>query len=264
MQVATSTSEGSNPEVLLARIAEGDKKAETMLVNHYYRGLLFVINRQANNYSLAEDIVQETFVVVLQKARANGIHNPAGLKSFIRQTGVNLLIGHFRKETRRDTHQVDDIDIHPPSNELEISQAMHSSNALEMTRQIIEELKVERDKEILRDFFIYEKSKEQICKEMGLKTEHFDRVLFRARQRLKQIILLKLESHSLRDSNLLSITIFISVLSFIYQNEKIIEISVRDKASVEHLLYETPNISSRYTPEYKALGTTSTSSTRYV
>lgn len=242
---------------ILARISAGDKIAEQQLVTTYYRGLFFILNRQTNNHSLSEDLAQDTFVIVIQKARAGQINNPAALSAFIRQTGVNLLIAHCRKEQRRDTHGVDDIDVHAPSDTMEISQALHNIKTLDLVRQMMIELPTDRDRDILRSYFIYDKNKQQICQEMELTAEHFDRVLFRARQRLKQLI-----SHTLPAntgpskgvetiSNLLSVCLILGVANTIqpYPSHLFVQ-TVRENHKPLHLTFETPELSSRFISNY--------------
>ena len=188
MHVVRQNTQVEQAELLLKRIAEGDRQAEQILVDTYYRGLYFILNRQTQNHSLSEDLVQDTFIIVLQKARDNLIQNPAALAAFIRQTGVNLLIGHIRKETRRDTQGVEEIDFHSPCDGLDLSRALHSDQLLQLTAQMFEELTTQRDRDLLRCYYVYDQSKAQICQQLALSPEHFDRVLFRARQRLKRLI----------------------------------------------------------------------------
>jgi hypothetical protein len=45
-----------------------------------------------------------------------------------------------------------------------------------------------RDKLILYRYYIQEQGKEQICQELGLVQRHFDRVAYRARERLRKIV----------------------------------------------------------------------------
>ncbi|MEP1384159.1 MAG: sigma-70 family RNA polymerase sigma factor [Paraglaciecola sp.] len=260
----------SQAESIILRISRGDKDAEQELVATYYRGLMFILNRQTQNQALSEDLAQDTFIVVIQKARANGITNPAALSAFIRQTGINLLIGHKRKESRRDTHGVDNIEVHSPTDNMEISQALHSDKLLEITTQLLNELKSPRDKEILQNYFVYEQNKQQICEDLALTKEHFDRVLFRARQRLKQLIQHKLGSEdksSKITATYLGLGIFVA--AFNLQNselkrEYLFATQVRDKQHQEHLPITTPTMNSRYIPKLTNLSMPLTSKSRSV
>lgn len=236
---------------LIDRIVAGEKSAEQELVNTYWRGLTFILNRRAQNPDLAADIAQDTFIVVIQKARTNSINNHDALAAYIRQTGVNLLIGHYRKEKRRDTSTVEDIDIHAPADGMDISRALHSEKVLAIVQQVMEELKVERDRELLRSYFVYDKSKQQICHDLELSAEHFDRVLFRARQRLKQLIEHKLSNKNNTNGSaatLLGIGLLLLSISNPPANKNnlyVFVFQVRDIAKPTHLITETPKTSSR-------------------
>ncbi len=59
------------------------------------------------------------------------------------------------------------------------------------TRLLISELKTQRDKDILFAFYVEDRSKESICKEFELSKVGFDRLLSRAKRRLKELIKLK-------------------------------------------------------------------------
>lgn len=257
MQVADRDQEVSLAESIVARISSGDKLAEQELVSTYYRGLIFILNRQTQNPTLSEDLAQDTFILVIQKARDNAITNPAALSAFIRQIGINLLIGHKRKETRRDTHGVDNIEIHAPTVNMDISRVLHSEKVFALVQQVMEELKVERDRELLRSYFVYDKNKLQICQELDLSPEHFDRVLFRARQRLKHLVEHKLPNISTTNGSattLLSIGIFVLSISnpFLDKNSpNLFVFLVGDFGNSTHLIFETPKTSSRSSSEFE-------------
>jgi RNA polymerase sigma factor (sigma-70 family) len=241
-------------ESIVSRIQQGDKNAEQQLVATYYRGIYFILNRQTKNPSLSEDLAQDTFILVIQKAREGIINNPAAINAFIRQIAVNLLIAYIRKESRRDTHSVEDIEIHAPTDQLEISRAIHSEKTLALVEQLINELPTDRDRNILRSYFVYDLSKQQICENLDLSLEHFDRVLFRARQRLKQLISHKFPSNSSSNgqntiNTLLSVILLIGIIEATQTTSlNLFAAVVREKQCIRHLAYETPEPSSRFIP----------------
>lgn len=181
-----------SPEVLLSEIASGNKGYEQKLVSNYWKGLYFVLNRQSQNPDLAADLTQEALLVVIVKARAGEITTPSALPAYIRQTGVNLLIAHYRKEQRRKTDDTDDIDVQFSDAAPELAQQMNTENLAALVDQVLRELPTERDKQILMRFYKYGEEKAVICQALDLSSDHFDRVLFRARQRFKQILRTKL------------------------------------------------------------------------
>ncbi len=56
-----------------------------------------------------------------------------------------------------------------------------------MVRQVLTELKNDRDREILSRYYIADQDKDVICRDLQLSGLHFNRVLFRARQRYKEL-----------------------------------------------------------------------------
>ncbi|HEV2666451.1 MAG TPA: hypothetical protein VG324_16150, partial [Blastocatellia bacterium] len=56
-----------------------------------------------------------------------------------------------------------------------------------IARQIINELKSDRDRQVLFRFYIAEEEKKRICEDLGLTSLHFNRVLFRARERYREL-----------------------------------------------------------------------------
>jgi RNA polymerase sigma-70 factor (ECF subfamily) len=192
MLVMEQGSTANSPEELVARIHAGDRDAEQELVSIYWRALYFILNRRAEDPELAADITQETFIVVINKARQGGISNPSAISAFIRQVGINLLIGNYRKEARQKTDLHDDIQVNVPDNMYSIQESVDSEQLAKLVKQIIEELPTKRDKDILYRYFVYGQSKQVLCREFELTPAHFDRVLHRARQRLKQLLEVKL------------------------------------------------------------------------
>lgn len=175
--------------LMVTRIGEGDALAESALVNKYYKSLHFILMRRCNNdEQLAADIAQDAFIVVINKAREKKINSPEAIAAFIRQTGVNLMIAHFRKETRRATDTHGEVNFEVPDITSNVSRAVESNQTLDLVQQLIEEMKVERDRDILLSYYAKEEEKSSICTRLELTPAHFDRVLFRARSRLKQLI----------------------------------------------------------------------------
>ncbi len=54
-------------------------------------------------------------------------------------------------------------------------------------RQVIQELPSERDRQVLRRFYLEEDDKDAICADLNLTSLHFNRVLHRARERFREL-----------------------------------------------------------------------------
>ncbi len=172
---------------LVARIRAGDSRAEASLVEHYRRAVGMVLRHHFRGGDGAEDLFQETFRLALEKIRLGEPRDPEKLASFLMGLARNLALGHFRQKARRRTDQdsetVARLARTQPS---QLGTLLHEEK-LAHVRRLIGKLSTERDRQVLFRFYLGDEAKEAICSDLGLSSLHFNRVLHRARQRLKQI-----------------------------------------------------------------------------
>ena len=183
-----SASEEPSNRALLTRIANGDEQAEADLVARFHRGLYFILLKECGNAQLAEDIAQDTFEIVLRKIRTEQLEKPDAIGSFIRQTGIFRLIGHRRKQRRRQTEASTETVGRTSDQNACLYGALSRKQSAALVRQLMEELSVERDRELLKRFYLYDEDKPTICNYLDITPAHFDRVKSRALKRLKKLI----------------------------------------------------------------------------
>lgn len=191
---AMSTDAGIEPDEaevatdLVRRIAAGDASAEATLVERYSRGVLYLLRRQGVSPEMADDLHQETFRIVIERLRRKELDDPAGLAGFLRGTARNLVIAEHRKTARRKTDaDPDGLEqaVHPEPGQLQTVLLDEEAN---IVRRLIGELPTARDQQLLMRFYVAEEEKESICSDLGLDSLHFNRVLFRARNRFKELL----------------------------------------------------------------------------
>jgi RNA polymerase sigma-70 factor (ECF subfamily) len=183
---------------IVARIGAGDRSAESLLVERYGRGLLFLLRRRTEDTELAKDLRQETFRIAIEKLRAEPIENPERLAAFLRGVAVNLVGSSWRKKSRQattaDTEVIEALAADDPTPFDELSRAQVSG----AVRTLLQELTVARDREILTRLYLEEQDRETICATLGLDSVHFNRVLFRAKQRFRELLLASNQGANLR------------------------------------------------------------------
>lgn len=176
------------PAELLRAIHEGSAAAEAVLVRTYSHSVFYVLKRRCNNAELARDLCQDTFLVLLEKFRTQSIDDPERLSAYIHKTAINLLIAQQRKDARRQTRTDNDLVdacIDARSNPLQEVERMQITEAV---KDSILGMDNPRDKEILYRYYIREHDKGDICLQLGIDFRHFDKVIFRAKSRLKDIL----------------------------------------------------------------------------
>ncbi len=173
---------------LARRIGSGDAAAEGELVERYSKGVLFLLRRMTRDRALADDLHQETFRVVLERLRGASLEEPGKLPAFVLRTARNLFLAGYRKRVRRGEHH----DLAPPESVPDpapgqLEEVLRAERRAQV-RQVIEELPTERDRLILLRYYAADQDKERICADLNLSAQHFHRVLFRARQRLRELL----------------------------------------------------------------------------
>ncbi|MCC2617191.1 sigma-70 family RNA polymerase sigma factor [Aestuariibacter halophilus] len=188
MDATASSASAESPQSLVARILEGDSAAEQHLVEHYWQSLFFILCKRSQDRDLSADIAQDAMLVALQRIRQGELSNHAAVGAFIRQIAINLLLAHYRKAQRRQTDTVDFDHLDFPHADGDLCDGLNQQKIQQLVLQVLDELPTERDRQILYRHFLYHQDKSVICDEFELTPAHFDRVLHRARQRLKQLL----------------------------------------------------------------------------
>jgi RNA polymerase sigma-70 factor (ECF subfamily) len=176
---------------LVRRIRQGDGQAETELWNHYSRGLFFMLRRRTNDPALAEDLQQRTYEIVIRKLRTDGLNEPDKLVGYLHGTAITLLKGVWRKTARRKTTADSEAIVNIPDNRPGPFDKVSQAETTALVRRLIQSLGVERDRTILRRFYVEDADKESICAELEISSAHFNRVLFRAKRRFKALLISK-------------------------------------------------------------------------
>lgn len=178
--------EAQAAESLVERILNGDRSAESEMVERYNRGMLFMLRHRSKNRALAEDLSQETWRIVLQKLRADDLKDHSKLSAFIVQIAKNQLLMHYRSSHQTKVTLEENVDERADLSD-QPQQVLEKYNLAQIVKQLVSELKTPRDRELIVRFYLQEEDKKSICQDFQLSELHFNRVLFRARQRFKEL-----------------------------------------------------------------------------
>jgi RNA polymerase sigma-70 factor, ECF subfamily len=177
-----------------------DPLAQLSAVYRDYPGLRALILRRVRDPELAADILQDAAVTTLEKLRNGAIADPGNLGGYLYRVALNHLRNHRRKDrtalsSAEGLEELQDVEQDPAWES--VGKPQWASAA----RRMLEELPAARDRELLLRFYLDDEDKEQICRELKLTPEHFNRVIFRARNRFREL----LEHRGLGKADLLSI-----------------------------------------------------------
>lgn len=152
-----------------------------------YAGLIALFARKLGDRALAEDLVNQAFVESLDKLAQQQIADPGRFSGFVYGVAFNLLRNHRRRmDNRRDTRASSLVLDNLPANSSLFDQ-LQDERMAHATRRIVTELPIARDREVVRRFYLEEHGKAEICADLGLSPLHFDKIVFRARRRLRRL-----------------------------------------------------------------------------
>jgi RNA polymerase sigma-70 factor (ECF subfamily) len=172
---------------LVSRIRSGDRQAETELVERYSCGVQTIIRREIGYASVADDLYQEAFRIVIEKIRRGDVREPERLSGFVCGVARNLVIDYFRRAARQESvREVEEATFLPDPAPDQLEALLRKEQA-DIVRQVLKEMRNERDIQVLFRYYLAEDKKEQICADLGLTSLHFNRVLHRARERYLEL-----------------------------------------------------------------------------
>ncbi len=187
-----------------------DPVAHLTAVYRDFPGLRALLIRRVRDPELAQDILQDAAVTTLEKLRAGEISQPEGVGGYLYRVALNHL-RNYRRKDRGSLSSAEGLEALPSGDgEPDWADVGRAQWAL-TARRTLEELPASRDRELLVRFYIEDEDKSSICAALGLSDEHFNRVIFRARNRFRVL----LESRGFARSDLLSAFIVVFAASFV-------------------------------------------------
>jgi RNA polymerase sigma-70 factor (ECF subfamily) len=173
-----------------------------------YPGLRALILRRVRDADVAADILQDAAVTTLEKLRSGEIAHPEKVGGYLYRVALN----HLRNHRRKDRTAVSSADALEELRDAEDDPdwaRVGRPQWVSAARRMLEEMPVARDREVLVRFYLNDEDKERICRELRLSEEHFNRVIFRARNRFREL----LERRGLWKADLLAIIAMSLVVS---------------------------------------------------
>lgn len=143
--------------------------------------------RRVRDPQVAADILQDAAVTTLEKLRVGEIADPSNIGGYLYRVALNHLRNHRRKDrsgvsSSEELESLPDRDGDPGVAELD------RPRWAQAVRGMLEELPTARDRELLVRLYLNDETKEDICAALGLSDEHFNRVIFRARNRFRELV----------------------------------------------------------------------------
>lgn len=134
-----------------------------------------------------EDVRQETYTRVFAALRAGKIRQPERLGAFVNSMCNNVLLEQYRSSSRHSSLE-DEEQKDFPALTVDVLGTIAAKQMGEKVRSILEEMP-EKDRRLLREVFLEERDKDDVCRDFGVDRDYLRVLLHRAKQSFKSLYL---------------------------------------------------------------------------
>ena len=174
-------------ESYVERLREGDFRTQEHFVAYFSELIQLKLRSRLHSPQAIEDVRQETFSRVFAALRSGKLRQPDRLGAFVNSMCNNVLLEHYRSSSR-DTALEDEEEKDFPAPAVDVLGAIAARQMGEKIREILEELP-ERDRRLLREVFLEERDKDEVCRDFGVDRDYLRVLLHRAKQSFKSLYL---------------------------------------------------------------------------
>jgi len=175
-------------EPYLERLRAGDFRTQEHFVAYFTELIQLKLRSRLRSAQAIEDVRQETFARVFAALRETGkIRQPERLGSYVNSTCRNVLLEYYRS-SNRDTSLEDEPEKDFPDRSIDFVSAISAKQTEKKVREVLDSLP-ERDRRLLREIFLEEKDKDQVCRDFGVDRDYLRVLLHRAKQSFKSLYL---------------------------------------------------------------------------
>ncbi len=167
----------------LSRLRSGDYRTQDHFSAYFSALIKIKLGSRLKSPEAIEDVRQETFARFFVALRDGKILQPDRLGSFVNSICNNVLLEHYRSSAR-STSLDDEEENNFPALNVDLLGALSAKEREKKVREILEKLS-ERDRRLLREVFLEERDKDQVCRDFGVDREYLRVLLHRAKQAFK-------------------------------------------------------------------------------
>ncbi|MGA3107116.1 MAG: sigma-70 family RNA polymerase sigma factor [Terriglobales bacterium] len=166
----------------------GDFRTQEHFGSYFSKLIHVKLRSRLQSREAVEDVRQETFVRFYAALRDGKILHPERLGSFVNSVCNNVLLEHYRASARQTPLDEDDDQNQIPALDMNLLDVLTAKEMAKKVREILEEMP-ERDRRLLREIFLEERDKDQVCHDFGVDREYLRVLLHRAKQSFKALYL---------------------------------------------------------------------------
>jgi RNA polymerase sigma-70 factor (ECF subfamily) len=172
----------------LERLRAGDFRAQEHFGAYFGALIQIKLRSRLKSPEAIEDVRQETFTRFFVALRDGRVLQPESLGSYVNSICNNVLLEHYRAGSRLDSLDDEEKPREFPAKGTDLLTILAAKEMEKKVREILERLS-ERDRRLLREVFLEERDKDEVCREFGVDRDYLRVLLHRAKQAFKSVYL---------------------------------------------------------------------------
>lgn len=179
-----------------------DRTSITTLIKVHYSGLINLVCGLVRSRDLAADMVHQAIAIALEHIKAGRIGSADQIPGYVYKTCQNLLRNYRRNMGNRADLRADPEHLESLASEEQVDfsdQQRIKENVLLALRSLSA-----RDRDVVMRFYLHDEDKDAICRDFNLSSNSFNKIISRARQRLKE----RLSARGITGDDVLGVVMF--------------------------------------------------------
>jgi RNA polymerase sigma-70 factor, ECF subfamily len=186
-------------KVYLDKLKSGDFRTQEHFVSYFSELIRLKLSKRLPTRSEVDDARQETFARVFAAMRKeDGIREPERLGAFVNSVCNNVLLEHYRSASEEASSDDEEAEANIPDPAVSVLDIIADRQMQRKVRQVLDELE-EKDRRLIREVFLEERDKDEVCRDIGVHREYLRVLLHRAKKAFKSQYLKKMAKGAMRE-----------------------------------------------------------------
>lgn len=171
----------------LDRLRAGDFRVQEHFGAYFGALIQIKLRSRLKSPEAIEDVRQETLARFFVALRDGRILQPERMGSFVISICNHVLLEHYRVGSRLDSLD-DDHERDFPAKGTDLLSLLAAKETEKKVREVLDQLS-ERDRRVLREVFLEERDKDEVCRNFRVDRDYLRVLLHRAKQSFKSLYL---------------------------------------------------------------------------
>jgi RNA polymerase sigma-70 factor, ECF subfamily len=173
----------------LEQLSSGDFRTQEHFVSYFSELIRLKLSKRLHSRSEVDDARQETFARVFAALRKpDGIREPERLGAYVNSVCNNVLLEYYRSASQEPTSGDEEAEANIPDPAISVVDVIANRETQINVREILDQLQ-ERDRRLIKEVFLEERDKDEVCRDYGIDREYLRVLLHRAKKSFKSIYL---------------------------------------------------------------------------